>query len=549
MTITNPASKRLTFFLYARKSSESEDRQVQSIDDQINRLKGLANSLDLEIKAVLTEAMSAKKPNCRPVFAKMLERIEKGEADGILCWEINRITRNPVDSGKISWMLQQNVLKCIQTMEKQYLPDDNVLLFNVESGMANQFIIDLRKNSRRGMEGKVERGWYPALAPLGYLNDRLENTIYPDPDRFALVRKMWSLMLTGTVPPTRIVKIANAEWGFRTPKRKRSGGHELSTSVIYKIFGNIFYTGSFQWAGQVHKGNHERMVSPEEYDRVQVLLGRKGRPRSKGHEFAYTGLMRCAECGSMYTATEKIKLIRGTGRLKKYVYYHCTRRKKGVVCSQRSPMTLKELEVQVEQLLERNTILPEFQRWALDVLNKQNDKEIAERTKIYESQHKTVVQTQRELDNLTRMRYREQIDDDTFAQERDLLQSKLTKLKDNLRHTEVRAEKWIELTEKTFNFAACARKAFAAGDLSTKREIFAALGRNFLVKGKILSLEANDWFVPIQAAYSPLKVEYSRLELNKNISVKAKQEAKTSLAIRWQARKESNLRRRFWRPT
>ncbi len=62
---TEPQEK-YSFFLYARKSSESEDRQVQSIDDQISRLKELAKTLNLNIKEILTESKSAKKPYCRP---------------------------------------------------------------------------------------------------------------------------------------------------------------------------------------------------------------------------------------------------------------------------------------------------------------------------------------------------------------------------------------------------------------------------------------------------------------------------------------------------
>jgi len=152
-------TNKIKYFLYARKSSESEDRQVQSIDDQVNRLKKLANDLNLDIKKTYTEAKSAKKPNDRPVFDEMIRRIENGEADGILCWHLNRLSRNPIDSGKLSWLLQQKILKSIQTIERQYLPDDNVLLFNVESGMANQYILDLSRDTKRGMLKKLNAGW------------------------------------------------------------------------------------------------------------------------------------------------------------------------------------------------------------------------------------------------------------------------------------------------------------------------------------------------------------------------------------------------------
>ena len=415
-----------------------------------------------------------------------------------------------------------------------------MILFNVESGMANQFIIDLRKNSRRGMEGKADLGWLPSRAPLGYLNDVIEHTIVVDEQRFMLVRKMWDLMLTGNYTPQQIRQIANKEWGFRTPKTKRDGGVELATSMMYKIFNNIFYTGAFTWAGKVYTGNHKPMITLEEYDRVQVILGKKGKPRSQTHEFAYTGLMRCEVCGSMYTASEKMKIVKSTGELKTYVYYHCTRRKKDVVCDQRKPMTLKELEDQIDIKLERFTILPKFQEWALEILNRDNDKEIEERTKIYENQHKALTSTQKELDTLTKMRYRELIDDETFIKERDELKAKIAKLTSNLRETESRAERWLELTEKTFTFACYARKEFISGSLEKKREIYSALGQNYLVKDKEIHITPNEWFVPIEKAYPALEAEYNRLELDETLDIPTRNERFAQLILSWGAYRESN---------
>ena len=526
------------YFLYARKSSESEDRQVQSIEDQINRLKELANTYGISIKEILTEAKSAKKPNNRPVFSDMLKRIEKGEAQGILCWQINRLSRNPVDSGTLGWMLQQNVIQSIQTIDREYLPDDNVLLFSIESGQANQFIIDLKKNSMRGMIGKADRGWLPSRAPLGYLNEKLEHTIIEDPERFKLVRKMWDMMLTGNYTPPQIRKIANTKWGFRTPQTKHDGGVEIANSVIYKMFNNLFYTGMFVWNGNTYKGNHKAMITLEEFDRVQIILGKSGKPRSKTHDFAFTGLMRCEECGSMYTAIEKTKIVRGD--LKTYVYYYCTKKKKGAKCNQKS-MTLEELESQIDIELERNTILPVFQQWALEILNRDNDKEIEERTKIYETQHKLLVDTQKQLDTLTKMRYRELIDDETFIKERDDLKAKIVKFTASLRATESRAEKWLELTEKTFNFACYARREFFTTDsLEKKREIFSALGENFTVKDQKAFIKWNEWFVPIEKAYPGLKAEYDRLELDKNLTESMRKELFAQLILSWGAYRDLN---------
>ena len=543
----NQASPKIKYFLYARKSSESEDRQVQSIDDQVNRLKQLGGSLNLDIKKIYTEAKSAKKPNNRPLFDEMIQRIENGEADGLLCWQINRLTRNPIDSGKLSWLLQQGILKSIQTIDRQYLPEDNVMLFAVETGPANQFILDLSKNVKRGIQRKLSEGWRPGAAPLGYLNDLATHTLIRDPERFNLIRKAWNLMLTGNYSVSQILDKLNNEWGFRTPKRKRIGGKPLAKSGLYALFINLFYAGVIVHKGEHYPGKHEPMITLEEYDRVQMLLGRKGRPRPKKHKFAFTGFIRCGECGCLYTAETHYKIIKGTGEARKHTYYHCTRRKKDINCSQRKMIREKDLELQIEKELEKYTILPEFRDWALEILNKKNDGEIEDRSKVYEMQHKTLTQTQKELDNLTKMRYRDLIDDETFIQERNLLQGQIAQLKEKLRETESRAEKWLELTERTFNFATYARKAFITGGLELKKEILMALGQNATIKEGKLTIQPYEWLQPIAEGYPALEKEYLRLEPTKMPLNERKTEVLASVRQRWQGRKESNPQLEFWR--
>ena len=534
---------KIKYFLYARKSSESEDRQVQSIDDQISRLKQLASDLNLDIKKVYTEAKSAKKPNNRPIFDEVIQRIEDGEAEGILCWQINRLSRNPIDSGKLGWLLQRGILKSIQTIDRQYLPDDNVLLFNIESGVANQFIIDLRKNTKRGVEGKLQRGWLPSRAPLGYLNDKIEKVITKDPERFNVVRKMWDMMLTGIYTPPKILEVANNEWGLRTIKYKREGGKELSLSGIYRMFTNIFYTGIIEWDRQQYEGKHDAMITLEEYDRVQIILGREGKPRPKTHTFAFTGSIRCGVCGCLYTAETKKRLLI-SGEVREHTYYHCTRKTRKIICNQRKNIAVEDLELSIEKEIEKYTILPEFLEWALESLNKKNDTEIEDRTKVYEMRHKNLAETQKELDELTKMRYHQLIDDDTFLKEKQGLQLKINQMRGELRETETRADKWLELTEKTFSFATYARKAFITAKgkegLERKKEILMALGKTPTIKDEKLFIEPNEWLVPIKNEYPVLEKEYLRLERDKMLTPKAKTEALASVHARWGGYRDLN---------
>jgi site-specific DNA recombinase len=87
--------------MYCRKSSEAEDRQILSIDSQTIELKRFAAQKGIKIVEVLTEAKSAKAPGVRRVFNSMMQRLYRGEDDGVLCWKLDRLARNPVDGGSI----------------------------------------------------------------------------------------------------------------------------------------------------------------------------------------------------------------------------------------------------------------------------------------------------------------------------------------------------------------------------------------------------------------------------------------------------------------
>ncbi len=181
-----------TCFLYARKSSAAEDRQALSIDAQIKEMNEVAKRSDIKIKEILTESKSAKEPG-RLIFNNMMERIYKGEIQTILCWKLDRLARNPIDGASIIWAMKQHGIKIITPSQIYSHQDENTILLYIEFGMAQKYIDDLSKNVKRGMRMKLEKGGWPAPAPLGYLNDKLEKKIIVDPQRFNLIRKRYIL--------------------------------------------------------------------------------------------------------------------------------------------------------------------------------------------------------------------------------------------------------------------------------------------------------------------------------------------------------------------
>lgn len=326
------------YIVYARKSTESEDRQVLSIDSQIRELTDHAHSRGITVARVLSESRSARAPG-RGVFAQMMDEISKGDVAGVICWKLDRLARNPIDGGTIIWALEQGTLKEIVTPQRAFTNNgDDKFWMQLEFGMAKKYVDDLSQNVKRGNRAKLEQGWLPGVPPLGYVNDLAQKTIVPDPDRFPLVRKMWDMLLAGK-SVSEIHETANEVWGFRTRKHKRIGGKRLAESALYKMFGNPFYFGLIVRNGDSYPGAHKPMISKDEYDRAQEILGRPNRPPQKQHEFGFTGLIRCGECGAAITAENR------TNRYgSRYTYYHCTKRRPGVRCRQKT-IRVEELEM------------------------------------------------------------------------------------------------------------------------------------------------------------------------------------------------------------
>lgn len=483
--ITN--DKKIKYFLYARKSSEAEDRQAASIDAQKDELLKIAKDQGLQIVDILEESQSAKKPG-RKVFNSMLERIYKGEANGILCWKLNRLARNPIDGGQVSWALQKGIIKHVQTFGRSYYPSDNVIVMAVELGMANQFIRDLSVDTKRGLRSKAERGWYPTFTSLGYIHNPFkkkgEKEVINDPDRYHLVKKMFELMLTGQFTPPKILKKANEEWGLRT-----KAGRKVARSTIYRILSDTFYYGEFEYpkgSGQIYRAHHEPMITKDDFDKIQTIIGRGNKSCPKKYDFPFRGPIFCGECGALITAENKVKRQKN-GNVHLYTYYHCTKRK-NPDCSQKNILNT-DLEKEIIAILGQLEIPESFHKWAMDTLQTTVKAESRDRNLIIGNQRKEYDKTVEMLDNMINMRANGEISADEFKNKRSILFQEKEKLEKLLRGTEEKITDWVNLAEKYFEFAENARSSFETGSLETKKSILYGLGSNLYLKDNKLSVE------------------------------------------------------------
>ncbi len=560
----NNKDQNITYFAYCRKSSEDSQRQVASISDQTTAVNKIVTSEGLNLSNIFTEERSSKEPG-RPIFNEMLNRIEKGEANGIVCYDVDRLYRNPVDEGRLRWMLQKGVIRVIRTPYRQFNPDDAGLLMGVEGGRATDYIIRLSRNVRRGLMGKVRKGWRPTTPALGYVNivENGEKKTGVDPQKFDQVRQMWDMFLSGTYSISKILKIATDTWGMRTNLKRKLGGKALSLSHMYRIFNDPFYYGYFNWidpdTGEVgfYKGNHPVTITEAEFTRAQVLLGKKGKQQPKTREFAFTGLMKCGECASAITAEEKNQIICTYCKHKftyekktdcpkcrtdiskminptilKYIYYRCTK-KANKRCAQKY-LRLEELEGQFNETLDSLKIDEDYLKLALEYLDlKRTDlvhieqKERLSLQDAYNNCQTRLNNLHREYTSVQNMRHELYSPEEFRSLKTEIIQER-DKLEQELKKSKESNDKSLELTERTFNFCTYAKAHFNTNDLQKKRAIFSTIGSNITLKDKKLFIDRLHPFLLIENELKAQRQLQVRLEPVKGITVKEKEVALTT---------------------
>ncbi len=298
----------MKYILYARKSTEQEDRQAMSIPAQISELSRMAEKSGLKIDKIYEEQMSAKKIG-RPVFNEMLEFISKQKDCVVLAWKPDRLSRNVIDGGRVIELLENGNIKEIRTIDKIIMNNPmDIFMLLIDFGVGKKYSDDLSVNVKRGNRAKLESGGWPSMAPLGYLNNKGLGTISIDEIRAPFIRKMFELYISGSHSLKDIANILYAQ-GFRSRT-----GFKVHKNQIHKILRNPFYYGIMVRDGKYYPGSHEQVISKQIFDDAQNILFGKTHSKKQKLFFPYRGFLRCRSCGCALTASVK----------KGHQYYYCT---------------------------------------------------------------------------------------------------------------------------------------------------------------------------------------------------------------------------------
>jgi len=324
----NPLEQpKIKYCLYARKSSESEERQILSIDSQVKEMIQLAEREGLDIVEIKRESHSAKETGQRTIFNEIVEEIQQGKFNGILTWAPDRISRNAGDLGKIVDLMDQKLLIEIRTFGQHFSNNPNEKFLLMILGSQAKLENDNRSiNVKRGLRTRVEMGLWPGMAPIGYLNQKLMDKkcqIIIDPARAPIVKKIFEKVAYEHYSGRKIYNWLKFELNFHT-----RGNKSLTLSGVYRILDNPFYYGPFSWprdSDNWYQGKHQPIIDQELFEKAQAQLKRDKIVR-ENHEFSFTKLFTCGYCGSGISAEEKWKLLKD-GTSAHYIYYGCSRAK------------------------------------------------------------------------------------------------------------------------------------------------------------------------------------------------------------------------------
>jgi len=417
----------MKYFIYARKSTEEDDRQVLSIEAQLVELKEFAAKEKLEIVASLCEAKTAKEPG-RTKFAEMLSLIEKGKADGIISWHPDRLARNSVDGGKIIHFVDRGLIKSLKFPTFWFEPTpQGLFMLNIAFGQSKYFVDNLRENVKRGLRQKIRNGVWPGWAPVGYLNNPKTRGIDVDSDKASKVKKLFEMYATGAYT---LHSLANwcKEKGLRG-----NLGKPLVIANIQKNLQNVFYLGLMKWKGEIFEGQHEPLISKKLFDKCQEVMNKRGKVQEvRKHNFAFLGLLKCASCGCSITAEIQ----------KGHNYYRCTK-KKGL-CQEKHYLREEVLSGQIKSFLQKVSLSSQDTEKVLAALDSEQEQAKQQARSKIEGLKEQLKQVEMKLAKLLDAYLADALSTEEYAAKKQELLSQKMEFQEKISDFEQKGLSWLE---------------------------------------------------------------------------------------------------------
>jgi site-specific DNA recombinase len=420
-----------------------------------------------------------------------MDRIENGEARYIAVWALSRLSRNPIDGGRVIYALDTGKLLAIYTPTRVYrnTPDDKMVLA-IELALAKKNNDDLSVQVKEGFEAKRSHGQYPGPAPIGYLNTIIrpgERNIVPDPDKSPKIVHLFEMAATGLHTPQDLWQETQ---DIALYSRK---GNILGKQTIIEALKRRAYTGVFMYGGnEWHQGSYTPLVPVELFDKVQLAMGwvkSAGTDKAattSGRHYTYKGLLLCKTCRFNVTAYTKPKKL-SNGQRAEYVFYTCTKKNKKIKCDepqlsgslieQEIKSRMQEYEISEADGIECNSWL---ERYFSDYINKKN--------KYTPELLRDKKEAQKALDTLDVKLERGIISDDRYKVRAAKHEAYLARTTELLEGADTNAKRWLELAKETFSGVTNIGDVFEMANDQERRRLMMFVGSNWYLSNKKVDL-------------------------------------------------------------
>lgn len=353
-----------TCIIVARVSSKEQEEIGYSLPAQLKLLTDYAQNRNFRIKHQFDISETASKQEQRKKFNQMLKLATKEKIDALIFEKVDRVTRSIHSSVDIyNWLEDDETrqLHCVKDslILHKFSRSQDKLNWDIKVAMAKNYADNLSEEVRKGKKEKIDQGWYPGAAPLGYKSVEAVGSKKKiqviDANTSSFVKKCFELFATGQYSIKTLTE-KMTEDGMRNKK-----GHKMVKSKMHVLLRNPFYSGGFQWKGQTYwNGKHEAIVSKELFEKVQQILTRKPDSKYRKHFYMMKGLVRCGECDGSISWYKK----------KGHVYGRCNHHRQ---CSQSSCGREDECDqVIVDALKVLKVQSPRLKEWVKKSLKEDN---------------------------------------------------------------------------------------------------------------------------------------------------------------------------------
>ncbi len=307
---------------YTRVSGKKQFDTNESIENQNKTINEFANRYGLEVVASFGDTYESAKTDERKEFKRMIDfcKRSRGRISTILVYKMTRFSRSGGKAISIADELRNKYgIHIIAVTEPIDTSNSNGVLFQeMQLIFAKWDNVQRQQVTHAGLKAKYAKGEWAAAAPIGYdkikINGETKIVLNDYGKKF---KRAWEWKLQGYKNEEIIVMLKKI--GIETYKQR-----------IYKIFKNPFYCGLIAHGildGKVVEGNHEPMVSREDFFRINDIRfasTKYGVPHKKENEgVPLKVFMKCGDCGDPMTGY--------IVKAKKLFYYKC--RKVGCKCN------------------------------------------------------------------------------------------------------------------------------------------------------------------------------------------------------------------------